>query len=149
MDVNTDVGVAIQMPAMRPIPIPTRNVFFLVAIWRWITVIRRWKLIEDWHHTLPDGTSTMVPKGFDYDGASIPKLFWAVLSPTGLLLIPGLVHDFGYRFDFLLKRDESGQFEKYRAKAGRRYWDDVFRDIPCLYRPRSRRSRSGAIFLVC
>ena len=60
----------------------------------------------------------------------IPRIFWGILAPAGLLLIPGLVHDFAYRYDYLLRHPRNGgPLEKYKMGAGRRYWDDLFRDV--------------------
>jgi hypothetical protein len=48
-----------------------------------------------------------------FDGASIPKLFRNLLSPTGILFIPGLVHDFAYRYHFLYVEEFDGKDDKY------------------------------------
>jgi len=37
-----------------------------------------------------------VPKHFVTDGASIPRMFWAILSPFGDYFAPALIHDFLY-----------------------------------------------------
>ena len=37
-----------------------------------------------------------VPKNFVTDGASIPRMFWAILSPFGAYFPAALVHDFLY-----------------------------------------------------
>ena len=81
-----------------------------LRIWRWITSIRKWKLTEDWEFKLPyDEPVIIIPKGFVFDGASIPRPLWGILSPTGLLLIPGLIHDFAYRYDYLWALDSEGR----------------------------------------
>ena len=98
----------LRMPTVKPLPIQTKGVAYPTALWRWIRTIRRWKLIEDWEHRLPDQTRIVIPKGFQFDGASIPRIFWGILAPTGLLLIPGLVHDFAYRYDCLLRHPRNG-----------------------------------------
>lgn len=59
-----------------------------------------------------------------------PRVFWVILSPVGLLLIPGLVHDFGYRFRYLLvEADDGEELKKYGEGEGRRFWDDLFRKV--------------------
>jgi hypothetical protein len=35
------------------------------------------------------------PAGFRTDGASIPRVLWALLSPTGRWLAPAVIHDMG------------------------------------------------------
>ncbi len=118
-----------QMPKLTPLPIRTKNQPLPVRVWRWITYVRKWKVAEDWHHTLPDGTTIVVPAGFEFDGASIPKPLWALLSPVGLLLIPGLIHDYAYRYDHLLALDDAGNRFAYNQNAGRKYWDRLFKEV--------------------
>ena len=119
----------LEMPILKPIPIRTREVGWIKATWRWITKIRKWELVDEWHHLLPDKTEIVIPPEFVFDGASIPRPFWAILSPVGLLLLPGLVHDFGYRYDFLLRRNARGALVRYKEGEGRRFWDRLFREV--------------------
>ncbi len=119
----------IKMPKMRPILIETKNQPIWVRIWRWITSIRKWEIVEDWCYKLPDGPTVVIPKGFVFDGASIPRPLWFLLSPTGLLFIPGLIHDFAYRYDYLWAVDRWGVVYKYKENAGQWYWDGVFRKV--------------------
>ncbi len=119
-----------DMPKLIPIPIQTRYKSILTRIWIWITSIRKWELIEDWEYNLPDDEPVIViPKGFIFDGASIPRLLWGVLSPTGLLLIPGLIHDFAYRYDYLWALDSEGYVYKYKERSGQWIWDSMFRKV--------------------
>ena len=117
------------MPKLEPIPIETKGKSFFKRIWALMTVVRKWRLTEDWYYVLPNGVRIVIPKGFTTDGSSIPKQLWFLLSPTGLLLIPGLVHDFAYTYDYLWAVDESGNFYKYQEGAGQKHWDQLFRDI--------------------
>lgn len=116
-----------EMPKMEPIRIETKGEIFLIKIWRWITHVRSWKLVEDWTYEFEDHT-IVVPKKFEFDGASIPKLLWFILSPTGLLLIPGLIHDFGYRYDYLWASDPSSDsgYKKIYINKGQKFWDHLF-----------------------
>lgn len=118
-----------DMPTMKPVPIKTKNQPMPVRIWRWITCVRKWELAEDWTHTIPDGTTIVIHRGFEFDGASIPKPLWALLSPTGLLLIPGLIHDYAYRHNYLIGRNDQGDEYKYKPGAGRKNWDKLFREV--------------------
>ena len=86
-------------------------------------------MLEDWFYTLPNGVKIVVPRGFIFDGASIPRCLWWFLSPIGLLLIPGLVHDYAYRYDKLLDVIGEGVYIDYHANSGHRYWDKLFRDV--------------------
>lgn len=116
-----------NMPKLVPIPIDTKDQNIFIRIWRWITSIRNWEVAEDWEYTLPDNTNVVIPKGFIFDGASIPRILWSLLSPSGLLLIPGLIYDFGYRYDYLWTYDENGNPVKYKINNGRKNWDKIFR----------------------
>ncbi len=71
----------------------------------------------------------MIPRGFIFDGASTPKFLWGLLDPVGILLIQGLIHDFGYRYDYLWAFDENRQLYKLYLHAGRKFWDDMFLDV--------------------
>ena len=119
-----------EMPKLIPIPIRTKDKPIGIRIWRWITSIRKWELIEDWKHKLPDDEPVIViPRGFVFDGASIPRPLWGLLSPTGLLLIPGLIHDFAYRYDYLWALDSEGSVYKYKEGSGQATWDSLFRRV--------------------
>jgi hypothetical protein len=85
-----------SMPIMSPLPIPTKEKGFMGAIWVWIVTTRKWKIEEDWNYEM-EGIKYRVPRGFVFDGASVPKYFRSWLSPMGVLLIPGLVHDYAYK----------------------------------------------------
>ncbi len=119
----------LEMPKLQPIPIKTKNVPYLVRLWRWITSIRKWQLLEDWKYTLRDGTVIIVPEGYVFDGASIPKPLWGIISPVGLLLIPSLIHDYAYQFDQLISTSEEGERSLYQQGAGRNYWDNLFKEV--------------------
>ena len=119
-----------EMPKLIPIPIETKGKSIFIRIWRWITSIRKWELTEDWEFKLPDDEPVVViPKGFIFDGASIPRPLWGILSPTGLLMIPGLIHDFAYRYDYLWALDSEGRAYKYKEKSGQWAWDSMFRRV--------------------
>ncbi len=120
----------ITMPVLVPLAIPTRSqpspLHKLVAF---VTSTRHWRLAENWHYTLDNGVTIIIPKGFRFDGASIPRLFWMILSPVGLLLIPGLIHDYGYRYGLLWRLDDDGCLVEYQRGAGKKYWDLLFKEV--------------------
>ena len=111
-----------QMPALRPISIPTRGKSTLHGLWIWVSKVRYWEVAEDWHFNM-DGVDYVIEKGFQFDGASIPRYFWNWLSPTGILLVPGLVHDWAYKYASLKKTD--GETVPMSQKEA----DILFRDI--------------------
>jgi hypothetical protein len=118
-----------ELQILRPIPIRTKSVPYIITLWRWITSIRKWEVLEEWSYVLPDKTKIYIPEGFVFDGASIPRIFWAIFSPVGLLLTPGLIHDYAYKHNKLLTLDSEGIQTDYNNKAGRGYWDRLFRDV--------------------
>jgi len=77
-----------QMPILRPLPVRKRG------------ERRRYELMEDWYCNFL-GKDFIIPKGFIFDGASIPRLLWNLLSPAGYLFLPGLWHDFVYKYRFI------------------------------------------------
>jgi hypothetical protein len=116
-----------RMPKLQPLPIPTKNQSAFRRILVWMFEVRRWSLQENWFYAY-EGGYIVIPREFDFDGASIPRPFWFFLSPVGLLLIPGLIHDYGYRYGFLWKITE-GRLEKFGTEYKRRHWDRVFKNV--------------------
>ena len=93
----------IQMPAMSPVPINTKNLIWYTALWSWLFSFRKWEILEDWYLSVDwADVYYLIPKGFVFDGASIPRILWMVFSPVGILFIPGLLHDFVYRYGVIL-----------------------------------------------
>ena len=112
-----------EMPHLKPIRIPTAGKGFWGAIWMWITGTRHWELADSWYYEI-NGEEYMIPAGFKFDGASIPKFLHTWLSPTGVLLMGGLVHDYAYKYATLLKTDGTTMGTINQKKA-----DEIFRDI--------------------
>ena len=112
-----------EMPHLKPIRIPTAGKGFWGAIWMWITGTRHWELADSWYYEI-NGEEYMVPAGFKFDGASIPKFLHTWLSPTGVLLMGGLVHDYAYKYATLYKSDGTTMGTIDQKKA-----DEIFRDI--------------------
>ena len=120
--------IFIPMPKVQPLPIKTSHLKWYKAIWVWMTEPRRWELLEDYVIEIPGYGKIMVPAGFIFDGASIPRIFWTFLSPTGLLFIPGLFHDYGYKYNTLItillnRPDDELSFSR---NYSRKFWDDMF-----------------------
>ena len=85
---------------------------------------RNWILKEDWKYNI-DGTEYVIPAGFQFDGASIPKFLRTFFSPVGVLLIGGLVHDYAYKYKTLLKKNKKDTMGEITQKKA----DEIFRDI--------------------
>lgn len=112
-----------EMPHMKPLPIETKDKGFFKAIWHWLMGVRQWEICEDFHFQLK-GKYYVVPKGFTFDGASVPKFLAMWLSPTGVLLMGGLVHDYAYKYATLMDKDGNHTGCMTQSDA-----DKLFRDI--------------------
>ena len=110
-------------PHLKPIRIPTKGKAFWGAIILWFFGTRHWEVVKDFHYKF-SGQELVIPKGFKFDGASVPKFLAQFLSPVGVLLIGGLIHDYGYKYETLLKKDGTTI-----DKRSQRWMDAVFRDI--------------------
>ena len=111
------------MPVMSPLPIKTKDKGFWKGILMWLMGTRKWKIEQDFNYTLND-VEYKIPAGFEFDGASVPKFLATFLSPVGVLLMGGLVHDYGYKYATLMKAD--GTTIGYHDQ---KYMDGIFRDI--------------------
>ena len=113
-----------EMPQLKPIAIKTKGKGFWKGIVMWLLATRNWEITKDWHYNI-NGIDYVIPAGFTFDGASIPKFLRTFFSPVGVLLIGGLVHDYAYKYETLLrqnKKDTLGVISQKRA-------DEIFRDI--------------------
>lgn len=120
---------AVKMPHMRPVPILTNGLPRFKALWVWVKSIRKWEITEDWYFFIEYlNIWIMIPKGFIFDGASIPKLLRNLFSPVGILFLPGLLHDYGYRFGHLLVNDNQGIYPVLNDFT-RNDWDKLFRNV--------------------
>ena len=82
-----------EFPQMQPIKIETKGIGFFKGILMWILSTRNWTITKDWNYNI-NGTDYVIPAGFKFDGASIPKFLRTFFSPVGVLLMGGLVHDY-------------------------------------------------------
>lgn len=117
-----------KMPIVKPVPIATKNVGFFRGVWRWLSSTRKWEVVEDFYYDIKDGTRIVIPKGFIFDGASIPKALRSFLSPTGLLFISGLLHDYAYKYNRLEGVKVNNKRYPYKQNAGKMFWDKMFRE---------------------
>lgn len=56
---------------------------------------RRWRVLENFRH---------VPAGFEFDGASVPRIFWAVLDPASEGFEAACLHDYNLSIGMPWKR---------------------------------------------
>ncbi len=115
-----------DMPEMRPVAIFTKNLSIFARVKVWLFATRKWEITKDYVLYISHLDKFIkIPKGFVFDGASVPKSFWFLLSPTGILLIPGLFHDFGYKYNCLISiKDEILFRDKDQV-----FFDELFRKL--------------------
>ena len=121
-----------DFPHMQPIPIPTKDKGFWGAILMWLLGVRKWRITQNFNYELK-GVEYVIPKGFEFDGASVPKFLATFLSPVGVLLIGGLVHDYMYKYACLKPvpvGDKYGRTGKEQLLlVDQKKADQIFRDI--------------------
>jgi len=111
-------------PLMKPLRIATKGKGFFRMILMWLLGVRHWEIAKDFNYEL-NGEKYIIPAGFKFDGASIPKFLHMFLSPVGVLLIGGLVHDYAYKYETLLKKNKKNTMGVISQKTA----DQIFRDI--------------------
>ena len=119
-----------DMPHMKPVPMETKSKGLFGGIWLWIATTRKWEIVKDWKFAITHEGNThptyyKIPKGFVFDGASVPKFARSWLSPMGVLLSGGLVHDWIYKYESLNLGGKKGHTAKMTQKEA----DALFRDI--------------------
>lgn len=121
----------VSMPKCSPVRISTEGLSPLEKWHSWFVQSRVWELQEDYIFNLYD-VSILIPTGFRTDFASVPRAFWPILSPTGVLMIPGLLHDFYYRHHFFIQKSgylTNTKFIPCFSLMGRGWADDLLAQI--------------------
>ena len=111
-------------PLMKPLRIATKGKGFFRMLLMWLLGVRHWEIAKDFEYEL-NGENFVIPAGFKFDGASIPKFLHTFLSPVGVLLMGGLVHDYAYKYETLLKKNKKDTMGVITQKTA----DAIFRDI--------------------
>jgi hypothetical protein len=117
-----------EMPKLQPLAIKTKQFSFYSKLWRLLFRKRQWQLIEDWHYVLPNNRIIVIPKGFIFDGSSYPAVVWLFYSPTGLLLIPVILHEFCFQYNYLWAKNGDKIF-KFKESNGFFKWSALIRDV--------------------
>jgi hypothetical protein len=138
--------LSIQMPVLRPVPLHTRGQSWWRRTSAWLWDARVWEVAEDYSYTRPNGEVLFIPAGFRTDFASSPRLFWALgMDPGGILLIPSIFHDWGYRHDFYL----DGESKRVHIGEGKRYHDRLLREISAQVNGMVTRSEERRVGKEC
>ena len=111
-------------PELQPIAIKTKGKRFWKGIATSLLSTRNWEITKDWHYNI-NGVHYVIPAGFTFDGASIPKFLRTFFSPVGVLLIGGLVHDYMYKYAACKPSEEGAPLMLVNQKDS----DRIFRDI--------------------
>ena len=86
---------------------------------------KHWITTQDQPFILSDGSILVVPKGFDFDGHSIPPIFLPWINPYSGDMYAALLHDYFYRYKIgtRLQADLEylSQMERLGTNAIRRY----------------------------
>ena len=117
-----------DMPKLQPFAIKTQKFSIFAKLWRLLFRKRQWQLIEDWHYVLPNKREIIIPKGFVFDGSSYPAIVWLLYSPTGLLLIPVILHDFCFQYNYLWAVHDDRVF-KFKQGYGFLKWSAFIRNV--------------------
>lgn len=96
--------------------------------------VRRWRLIQTWTYRFKDITIS-VPRGFIFDGASIPRIFRRVYAPTGYLFLAALIHDFCYQRGYYYMVTQKVNKYNYKVKVSRAEADELFAKIATVEYP--------------
>lgn len=115
----------IRMPSFSPVRIPTKGLPWWQKIKQEFSR-RMWVIDNDYFLYIPWLNETIfIPKGFVFDGASVPRVFWPILDPVGILLIGSIFHDFGYIYGYLL----NCAGDKVFVNKPQSFYDQLLRDI--------------------
>jgi hypothetical protein len=117
-----------EMPKLQPYAIKTQSFPFYLKLYRLLFRRRQWQVIDDWYYVLPNKRVVIIPKGFVFDGSSYPAIIWLFFSPTGLLLIPVILHDFSFRYDYLWVMQDDRVF-KFKQGSGFFKWLVFMRNV--------------------
>lgn len=97
----------VDMPVLRQLPYDPLRGTLRERMTRWFVPVV-YEVVENYRYeTVIRGepTTLLLPAGFRTDLATTPRLTWIFgCRPDGVLLIPGLFHDFFYRHGFVLGR---------------------------------------------
>ena len=92
--------------------------------------LRKWKVLENYvFYVECIDRRCFIPRGFVFDGATVPRIFQWLYSPVGILLIPSLFHDFAYEYGYLLIKTDDGEPEEYGHELDRADFDKIFYNI--------------------
>lgn len=117
-----------EMPILQPFAIKTQRYSLITKLWQLLFRKRQWQIVEDWYYQLPNKRVIIIPKGFVFDGSSYPAIVWWFFSPTGLLLIPVILHEFCFTYNYLWMKQNDHVF-KFKKGNGFFKWSALIRNV--------------------
>ncbi len=120
-----------ELPKTQAIPMYTRDLSFFGKFSVWLLDNLSELFIEDYYFQmtwLPNQPIIKIPKGFIFDGASVPKTLRALLDSKGILYHASIFHDFGCQYNCWLLADDT----IYEPANGREFFDGMFRDFTTI-----------------
>ena len=119
----------ISFPVIKAIPIEKQD-SGLKKVLKFGSFRRRYRVMENyicWSEYL--NKSIFIPRGFIFDGASIPKAISFLYSPTGVLFYGALPHDYGYKYNGLhLVEDLDSHIINFH-KFSKTKLDKIFKEL--------------------
>ena len=147
---SAEMTVEITMPLMRPIHLPPRPEVSWWNLWGkakntfTLAKPRKWIIEEEYKLYIPELDETLcIPLGFVFDGASVPRVLWPFMSPTGAMFLAGLFHDFGYRYNCYYDEDRN----IIHFDEGKKFFDEQFRSMGVYINKANKISRTAWIGL--
>lgn len=140
LNTNRLIG-GLHFPIIQALPTDIEKNAFK-RFFKFLKYRRKFQITEDYCLWVPSINKWIfLPKGFEFDGASVPKILNSLYSPTGMLFLGAAPHDFGYRYKGLLHMGHKGylHFTSYTKKE----LDVIFRAL-CAYESNMKKASSVA-----
>lgn len=74
---------------------------------------KEYKLLKDVNIKLSNGDTIKIPKNFEWDLSSVPKVLWSIMSPDGDFEIAALIHDYLYTENYLSREFADKEMYKW------------------------------------
>ena len=85
---------------------------------------RNYEVAEDYLYE-PGAYKMTVWKGFVYDRASIPRIFWVLIDKDSLGNVAPLIHDLLYRYGGAIPQNQLSPYRRFSRKEA----DDLFLEL--------------------
>lgn len=86
---------------------------------------RTWQLTRALGWSASDGFHASVPVGYDTDFASVPRILWPILPPTGSYTKAAVLHDWLYWEGLTTRAEADAYFLEAMRDCGTALWQRV------------------------